>query len=153
MRRLNPLVYGLLLAIAPIQPVLAAEKGKDDPSKVQTMQLEAVALPVIVDGRLLNYVFLSIRLDLYANADSAKVRAKEQYIRDDLVRMGHRTPFTRQDDYTRLDEAKVRAEVLRFAAASIGPGVVQSVVITKQTSQKLLTLPPAKQGGTHEIIP
>jgi hypothetical protein len=96
---------------------------------------------------------LSIRLDLYANADSAKVRAKEQYIRDDLVRMGHRTPFTRQDDYTRLDEAKVRAEVLRFAAASIGPGMVQGVVITKQTSQKLLTLPPAKQGGSHEIIP
>lgn len=153
MRRLIPLVYGLLLAVAPIQPVLAAEKGKDDASKVQTMQLEAVALPVIVDGRLLNYVFLSIRLDLYANADSAKVRAKEQYIRDDLVRMGHRTPFTRQDDYTRLDEAKVRAEVLRFTAASIGPGMVQSVVITKQTSQKMLTLPTAKQGGVHEIIP
>ena len=153
MRRLIPFVYGLLLAIAPIQPVLAAEKGKDDASKVQTMQLEAVALPVIVDGRLLNYVFLSIRLDLYANADSAKVRAKEQYIRDDLVRMGHRTPFTRTDDYTRLDEAKVRAEVLRFAAASIGPGMVQGVVITKQTSQKLLTLPPAKQAGSHEIVP
>ena len=150
-RRLIPLAYGLLLAIAPVQPVLAAEK--DDKPKPQTLQLEAVALPVIVDGRLLNYVFLSIRLDLYPSADGAKVRAKEQYIRDDLVRMGHRTPFTRPDDYTRLDEAKVRAEVLRFAASDIGPGMVQAVAITKQSSQKLLTLPPSKQGGSHEIIP
>ena len=152
MRHLITLALGLFIAVAPVQPVMAAEKDKD-PAKPQTLALEPVALPVIVDGKLINYVFCSIRLDLAPNADGLKVHDKEQYIRDDLVRAGHRTPFTRPDDYTRVDEAKVRAEVLRFAPTLFGPGVIKSVVITKQTSQKLLTLPPVKQPSAREIIP
>jgi hypothetical protein len=150
MRSLSSLALGLLIAVAPVEPVLAAEK---EPPKAQTLALEAVALPVIVNGQLINYVFCSIRLDLAPNADGAKVRDKEQYIRDDLVRAGHRTPFTRLDDYTRVDEAKVRAEVLRFAPSVVGPGVIQSVAITKQTSQKLMTLPPVQKAPSREIIP
>ena len=111
MRRIAPLALGLMIAVAPVQPVLAAEDKAA--AQAQTIALEAVALPVIVNGQLLNYVFCSVRLDLAPNADGAKVRAKEQYFRDDLVRTGHRTPFTRADDYSRVDEAKVRAEVLR----------------------------------------
>ena len=40
-----------------------------------TVALESVALPVIVDGRLINYVFCSIRLDLSTDADGGVVRA------------------------------------------------------------------------------
>jgi hypothetical protein len=150
MRSFTPLVLGLILAVAPIEPVLAADK---DPPKAQTVALEAVALPIVVNGRLINYVFCSIRLDLAPNADGAKVRDKEQFFRDDLVRAGHRTPFTRLDDYTRVDEAKVRAEVLRFAPSVVGPGVVKAVVITKQTSQKQRTLPPVQKRAPSEILP
>jgi len=152
MRTFARLALGLMIAIAPVQPVLAAEeKGKAAPA--QTIALEAVALPIIVDGRLLNYVFCSIKLELYPNADGAKVRAKEQYFRDDLVRMGHRNPFTRKDDYTKVDEAKVRAEVMRIAPGLVGPGVIRSATIIRQTSQKLMTLPPAQQTHSREIIP
>jgi hypothetical protein len=150
MRTFPSLALGLLIAVAPVQPVLAAE-GK--PAAPQTIALEAVALPIIVDGQLLNYVFCSIRLDLYPNADGAKVRAKEQYFRDDLVRTGHRTPFVRKDDYTRVDEARVRAEVLRVAPSLVGAGVIRSAVITRQSSQKLMTLPPPPQTHSPEIIP
>ena len=149
MRKLVPLALGLLIAVAPVEPVLAAET----PPAPQTVALESVALPIIVDGRLINYVFCSIRLDLYPNADGAKVRAKEQFFRDDLVRMGHRSPFTRQDDYTRVDEAKVRAEVMRIAPGLVGPGLVRSATITRQSSQKLMTLPPSQQSRSREIIP
>ena len=150
MRRLAPVALGLLLAIAPVQPVMAAEK---DPPKPQTMSLEAVALPIIVDGQLINYVFCSITLVLAPNADGSKVRAKEQYFRDDLVRTGHRTPFTLPNTYAKVDEAKVRAEILRFAPSVVGPGVVQSANITKQSSQKMLTLPPVPQSHPHDLIP
>jgi hypothetical protein len=149
MRRFAPLALGLLIAVAPVEPVLAAEP----PSEPQTVALQAIALPVIVDGQLLNYVFCSIRLDLYPKADGAKVRAKEEYFRDDLVRMGHRVPFTRKDDYTKIDEARVRAEIMRIAPGLVGPGMIRSVTITKQTSQKLMTLPPPPQSHSHEIIP
>ena len=149
MRKFVPLALGLLIAVAPVQPVLAAEA----PPAPETVALESVALPIIVDGRLINYVFCSIRLDLYPNADGAKVRAKEQFFRDDLVRMGHRSPFTRKDDYTRVDEAKVRAEVMRIAPGLVGPGMVRSATITRQSSQKLMTLPPSQQSRSREIIP
>jgi hypothetical protein len=152
MRNLSALILGVFIAVAPVQPVLAAEKEKEGP-KVQTLALEAVALPIVVDGKLVNYVFCSIRLDLYPNADGAKVRGKEQYFRDDLVRAGHRNPFTRPDDYTKVDEAKVKAEVLRYAATIVGPGVVQSAVITKQSPQKIISLPPVQKPAPREIIP
>jgi hypothetical protein len=77
MRRFIPLALGLMIAVAPVEPSLAAEEK----AAPQTIALEAIALPIIVDGRLINYVFCSIRLDLYPNSDGAKVRAKEEFFR------------------------------------------------------------------------
>ena len=151
---MRPAVVALVLAVlgsaiaAP--PVRSAEEA---PKSAPTIALESVALPIIVDGRLINYVFCSIRLDLNPNVDGSAVRAKEQFFRDDLVRAGHRSPFTRRDDYTKVDEAKVRAEILRFAPSIVGPDVVKSVVITKQVSLKLMTLPGVSQQRSREIIP
>jgi hypothetical protein len=144
--RLALLALTLLLAAG---PVLADDK----PTKPQTFQIETVALPVIVNGKLLNYVFVSIRLDLMPDANANLVRDKEQFLRDDLVRVGHRTPFTRTDDYTHLDETKIKAELARFAKTVIPPGTIKSIVITRQVSQKLLTLPSVPQQRTPEIIP
>lgn len=137
----------LLLALA-AGPARAA-----DQSSAQTIQMESVALPVIVNGQLLNYVFVSIRLELMPKADGSAVRAKEQFFRDDLVRTGHRTPFTRFDDYTKIDEAKVRAEIMRAAPGIVGPGVVKTAVITKQVSQKMLGTPSAARKRAPDIIP
>lgn len=149
MRQAAALAVGLLIAAAPASASVAAE----DPATPQTVSLEAVALPIVVDGKLVNYVFCSIQLGISPKADGAQVRAKEPYFRDDLVRAAHRKPFTRPDDYMRVDEAGVRAEVMRFAASTFGPGVVQSVVITKQTSQKLLGLPAVQPQRPREIVP
>jgi hypothetical protein len=149
MRQFAPLALGLMIAVAPVQPVLAAEKAGGS----QTVALEAVALPIIIDGRLLNYVFCSIRLDLYPNVDGAKVHAKEEFFRDDLVRVGHRTPFVRKDDYNKVDEARVRAEILRVAPSLVGPGVVKSAAIVKQTSQKIMAAPTSQQARSREITP
>ncbi len=155
MRRFISLALGLMIAVAPVQPVLAAEgKDKDkDKTAAQTIALEAVALPIIVDGRLINYVFCSIRLDLYPNANGAKVRAKEEYFRDDLVRVGHRTPFVLKNDYTRVDDARVRAEILRIAPSLVGPGLIRSATIVKQASQKAVAPPSSQQTKAREIVP
>ncbi len=145
-------LVGLALALA--APARAAEdKDKDKAKSAQTIQMEAVALPIIVNGALLNYVFVGIKLELMPNADGAAVRGKEQFFRDDLVRVGHRQPFTRLDDYTRVDESKVIGELMRAAPGIVGPGVLKTAVITKQTSQKLLTMPGAQRKRAPEIIP
>jgi hypothetical protein len=142
-------LLGAALALA--TPAHADVDGKTTSN--QTIQMESVALPVIVNGQLLNYVFVSIRLELMPRADGALVRGKEQFFRDDLVRTGHRAPFTRFDDYTKVDEAKVRAEILRAAPGIVGAGVVKTAVITKQVSQKMLGVPRTATKTAPDIIP
>jgi hypothetical protein len=149
MRKAAALALGLTLSLASG----ALARAAPEPAAPQSLALEAVAIPIIVDGKLVNYVFCSIRLDLAPKADGAVVRAKEQYFRDDIVRAAHRTPFTRPDDYTRVDEGKIRAEVLRYAATAVGPGAVQQVVIVKQTSQKLLERPSVQPSQAREVVP
>ena len=93
------------------------------------VDLAPVPLPVVASGRLVNYVFVYMRINLVAGADTPRWRDKEPYFRDALVRLGHRTPFTWPADYTRLDEARLKAALYQAAVGVTGPGVVASVEI------------------------
>ena len=126
----------------------------DAPAAPATVQLAAVALPIVVDGRLINYVFVTVKLDLAAGVDGAAVRAKEPYFRDALVRAGHRAPFVLASDYMHIDAGRVRAEVMTEAAAIVGRGLVRNVEIVKQASQHVLS-PPSAAAASHgpELIP
>jgi hypothetical protein len=93
------------------------------------VDLAPVPLPVVVNGRLVNYVFVYMRINLVAGADTPRWRDKEPYFRDALVRVGHRVPFTWPADYMRLDEARLKAALYQAAIAVTGPGVVASVEI------------------------
>ena len=95
----------------------------------QYVDLSPVALPIVVDGRLINYVFVYVRINLTASADMPRLRDREPYFRDALVRIGHRTPFTRYDDYTRLDEARMKAALFQAATAIAGPDAIASIEI------------------------
>ena len=103
-------------------PALAAEAG-------QFVDLAPVALPVVVDGQLVNYVFVYVRINLTGSADMTRLRDKEPFFRDALVRAAHRTPFTRFDDYTKLDEAKLKAALLQAGNVIAGPGSIASIQI------------------------
>ena len=50
-------------------------------------------MPIVVDGQLVNYVFVYVRLNLTSGANATRLREKEPFFRDALVRAGHRTPF------------------------------------------------------------
>jgi hypothetical protein len=106
-----------------------------------TVLMDPVAMPVVVDGQLVNYVFVTIRLGLSADADPVKLRAMEPYFRDALVRVGHRTPFVRSDNYTKLDDDKLKAALLHEAAAIAGPGKVLSAQIIREQAQHYDGLP------------
>ncbi|HUO21463.1 MAG TPA: hypothetical protein VMU59_03010 [Caulobacteraceae bacterium] len=121
------------LATAPLSSARAADPKSDKP---ESIQIQAVGLPVVVDDRVINYVFVTVKLDLVMGADGATVRAKEPFFRDALLRAGHRTPFTLASDYTKMDVGKIRAEVLRDAATIMGKGVVRDVEVVKQVSQR-----------------
>lgn len=112
----------------------------------QYVNLQPIALPIVAYGEVINYVFVSVRIDLTAGANATTLRAKEPYFRDALVRAGHRTPFVATKDYLTVDEAKVKAAMLREAIAIAGARDIKGVVILSQTAKRHSGVP--KPRGT-----
>lgn len=126
-------------------PASAAEHGKAAEAASANglyVDIAPVGLPVIVGGRLVNYVFATVRLVLAPGANVITLRAKEPYFRDALVRAAHRTPFVLPGDLTKLDEAALRRALMAEAARIAGPRAIASVQVTSQTSQRHRVRPP-----------
>jgi len=130
----------------------AEEKKKEGKADVgQYVDLQPVGLPIVSNGQLVNYVFVYVRINLTTGANAAKLREKEPYFRDALVRAGHRTPFTLPSDLSKIDTAKLTAALNRDITAIVGPGQVLSVVVTSQAPRRRISQPkpaPAAAGGT-----
>ena len=140
----------LLIAMAALAVQTEAVAAAEKPAQVgQYVELQPVAMPIVVKGQLLNYVFVYVRVNLTAGADVTKLRDKEPFFRDALVRDAHRTPFVLGTDYEKIDEKRLNATMLRDAIAVTGPGVVQSVTIISQTAQKRVKPPGTPLPGSH----
>ena len=122
----------------------AAEKPK---AVGQYVDLLPIALPVVVDGRLVNYVFVHIRMNLTEGADLIRLRAKEPYFRDALVRDTNQTSVMIPNDWQKVDETKLSQLLMRDAIALAGPGAVASVVVTSQLPQRRI-MPPRPSPST-----
>jgi hypothetical protein len=117
-----------LLAALPLGLVAGAALAQNKEAG-QFVDLAPVAMPIVVDNHLINYVFVYIRINLTPEANLAAMRDKEPYFRDALVKLGHRTPFTRPDDYTQLDVARLRASLYQAAVAIAGPDMIANIQI------------------------
>ncbi len=139
MRRL---ILTLLAASLLAAPAHAAEdKKKPGKDELQAVDLAAVGLPIVLQGKLVNYIFAYVRLTTTPGADLAKVRAKEPYFRDALIRAAARRPFTDPKDLNHVDEAALKAALLPEAQRIAGPGVLTGVVVVSQQPQHRLARP------------
>lgn len=131
----------LTLAAATAQASEPKKEGKGDVG--QYVDLQAVGLPIVSQGRLVNYVFVYVRINLTSGANAARLREREPFFRDALVRAGHRTPFTNPADLSAVDVAKLTAALTREATAIAGPGQIRSVVVTSQAPRRRIRTPRA----------
>jgi hypothetical protein len=134
MRRL--LAVTALFATLTAVPALAEDPPPSDP----TLLMNPAPLPVTRNGRLVNYIFVTLRLVCRQGTDMGKIRPKEPFFRDALVRSAARSSLA-QPDAVHLDEARLKAAVMRDAPAIAGPGVVIDVRIIKQQPQKPFVAP------------
>ena len=93
----------------------AAASSSESSAAPPALSIAGLGLPVIEDGRLRNYVFVSLRLVLGGGKTVEQMRPKEAFFRDALVKAAHRTPFTVPGDWTRLDERALSAAVMSAA--------------------------------------
>ena len=118
-------------------PAQAAEPTKK-PGAGQYFNISPVGVPVISNGRLVNYVFVALRLNIRPGLDATAIGRKEPFFRDALVRLGHRVALNPPHDLNRLDEPTVKARMMAESARIAGPGVVTSVEILSQAPQHRL---------------
>lgn len=125
-------------------------EGEEAPDPV--IKLQSMALPIIANGRLVNYVFVQMDITLKPDQPVTVFEGKEPQLRDSIVREAHSKPFLRPDSYVALDEARLKASVLRQTNSLIGPGKVALVTVVKQTPRNFVA-PPAKPGAQVKTAP
>lgn len=131
MDRRTLLAAGLLAATA---STAAAEEAAD--TGPETYDLTVVGLPVIIDERIRNYVFVRLRLHLAAGHDPAEVREKDPHLRDSLVRMAHRQSLALPGEANRLSPGPIAGHVMAAAIRVCGRGVVTRVEVISQDPQR-----------------
>ena len=132
--RTPALILAAVLALAAAHPALAEGDAKVENAD-QSVKISPVALPVVVDGHLANYVFVTVKVLLNPGANALALSDKEPYFRDALVRAAHRTPFMIKGDYNHIDEAKLAAALYPEAARIAGPGAVRGIIVLSQQAQ------------------
>ena len=137
--RAPALILAAILSLSAARPALAEGDAKVDAD--QSVKVSPVALPIVVDGRLANYVFVTVKVLLYPGVNALALSDKEPYFRDALVRAAHRTPFVIRNDYNRVDEAKLRAALYPEAVRIAGAGAVRGIEVVSQQAQHRVASP------------
>lgn len=136
-RSLVLMLLVLFCGIFSASTALAREEEKGPPKPEEMfVQLAAVGLPAIYQGRVENYVFVIIRVELTPKADLVRLRSKEPYFRDALVRLAHREPLNPSNDTSKLDEARFKALFLKEVETITGKGMVKGITIISQTPRR-----------------
>lgn len=135
------IALGLALSLLTSGPALASGKEKAATSADLSFEISPVALPVIVAGRVRNYVFVTVRLTPSPTASVPELREKEAFFRDVLVRVAHRVPMTKADDYNSVNEAIVVAAVMAASPVIAGKGQILSAAVTRQQPRNTLRNP------------
>lgn len=114
----------------------SASASEDEPSGNPSFNIAGVGVPIIVEGRIRNYVFVTIRLTLGAGQTPETLRAKEPYYRDALVKAAHVTPFVVENDWTVVNTAAISAMLMRAAPRISGAGSVVNAEVALQTPRR-----------------
>jgi len=128
-------------------PAFAADAPP--PPDDHAIKLSPLALPIVVDGRVLNYVFVTVKVDLTPSANAMALRDKEPIFRDALVRDAYRTPFVTPGNYNHLDEAKLKSVFIRDATTIAGAGQVVGIEVLNQTAQHFIRPTPPPAPASH----
>jgi hypothetical protein len=96
----------------------------------QYVDLSPLAIPSMEGKRLRNYIFAAIRVKLTPRADAQKLRDKEPWFRDAIVRAAHRAAYNLPTDFDRLDEPRFKAMATAEAGKVAGLGLVAGVQFT-----------------------
>lgn len=123
-------------AATAVTPAQASEpEANEGPA---AYDLTVVGLPVVADNRICNYVYVRLRLVVAPGVDAISLRNKDAHVRDSLVRMAHRRPFSVPGELNRLNPGAMTGHAMAAAMRIYGRGVVTRVEMIEQQPQRLV---------------
>lgn len=113
-------------------------KGEAEGGDVSGRMVDApyLAVPVVRDGVLVNYLFVSLRIEIAQGVDLWRTREQAHFLRDALVRASHANDLSDAQNIDALNEARA-LEVYRAAAIeALGARAVGQVSIVATYSSR-----------------
>jgi flagellar basal body-associated protein FliL len=140
-----PAILLLLAALLPAGPALAAEpghgghgepgEGPPAPAGPAFVKIPPIVVPVIEGDKVTRQVGVNIVLELAEGRSAADVAEKRQLLQDAFIRDLYSIYQARAGTGRAVSEQVVKARFGRSAAAVLGPGVVQDVLIQQLFEQ------------------
>ncbi|MBU6371535.1 MAG: hypothetical protein KJS97_02320 [Alphaproteobacteria bacterium] len=118
------------LAVAPPAYAAGGETKDAKPDAERFIEAEHIITPVLRNGRLTNYLFVTVRVDLPDQGDVWKLRARSHFLRDALLRATHRASLSDAKDERKLDQTAALAAFRAAAVETLGANGVKAVSIT-----------------------
>ncbi len=115
-----------------------AGEGEDKDAGAPAVRLATVGIPVMENNQVVNYLFLSIKINLTMTAPEGKFRDMEPYFRDALVKAAHRTSFGVAGHSDQLDEARFKSVMMGEWSKITGPNMIKSIDILSQNPKRHL---------------
>jgi len=134
----STLLAGLANASGPSEKAKVKSETEEGgaPQSGRSMDAPYLAVPVVRDGQLVNYLFVSIRIEITSGVDLWRTRERAHYLRDALVRASHANDLSDPNDSNALNEARA-IEVYRAAAIhALGERAVGPVTIIASYSSQ-----------------
>ena len=129
MRFVAGLILGL--SIAGVAFASSAPKKKSPPNvgtpTEPAVQMPILVAPVIIDGRLVRYAYLSVTLLLPDDSNKLMLLEKIPYIQEAFLREVHGLPIVLGNDPNSLDELGLGGRLLSLCEGIVGPGIVKKV--------------------------
>jgi len=133
----STLLAGLANASGPAAKSKAkGETEEGEQLSSRSMDAPYLAVPVVRDGQLVNYLFVSIRIEVAQGVDLWRTRERAHFLRDALVRASHANDLVDPNDSNALNEPRA-LEVYRAAAIqALGENAVGPIsVVATYSSQ------------------
>jgi hypothetical protein len=110
--------------------------GEGAQASGRSMDAPYLAVPVVRDGQLVNYLFVSIRIQITQSVDLWRTRERAHFLRDALVRASHANDLVDPNDSNALNETRA-LEVYRAAAIqALGENAVGPITIVATYSSQ-----------------
>ncbi len=132
----STLLAGLANASGPAAKSEEKAEGGGAQSSGRSMDAPYLAVPVVRNGQLVNYLFVSIRIEIAQGVDLWRTRDKAHFLRDALVRASHANDLVDPNDSNALNEARA-LEVYRAAAIqALGENAVGPITVVATYSSQ-----------------